>query len=40
MAKELWAGKGWKVKLVVESDEEDHELTEYRVESLEGLPDN
>jgi hypothetical protein len=22
MAKELWVGKGWKIKLVVESDEE------------------
>jgi len=36
----LLLSKGWKVKLVVASDEEDQELTEYRVKSLARLPDN
>jgi hypothetical protein len=36
----LFLSKGWKVKLVVASDEENQELTEYRVKSLARLPDN
>jgi hypothetical protein len=36
----LLLSKGWKVKLVMASDEEDQELTEYRVKSLARLPDN
>jgi hypothetical protein len=36
----LLLSKGWKVKWLVASDEEDQELTKYRVKSLARLPDN